>query len=424
MMFLYHKIVALKKDEGGQIVVFTAIFGLILVMFVSLVYNVGVFVGEKMKVQDAADAAAYSQAVWEARTLNFYAYTNRARISYLVATGFLGGIQSQKNMWQVTWQATSWVPYLGQFTQAMYNFYNSLAITGPLRNVTYSLVQALYLEQFAAYVDMNAEIVSAGIMKDVVERIDASLNVNDNLSTAGAAAIGLNTANYNRIINPWVRNFKKLKNLYNNSRDGYTAGTSFPRFLSVSKDAIIVEIEFGIQGYNDLTNDSFVNRETVFGKAWVVGLGEKKMDVPLFPADTYKPPGTTPGYLRFFNYKMPGKEKEMYPSVYSVVTKPANTIPQISFGLFPNQALDINAVSRAQVFYWDPDRSRSVDLKYKYPSGHINWNAFKNYKLWREPNLFNPFWRARLARLDSDGRWVSWRAANREFLPIMWYTRH
>ena len=89
MKVLRHYLINLNNDENGQLIVFTAIIGLILVMFVSLVYNVGIYVGERIKVQDAADKTAYSQAVWEARTLNFFAYTNRTMVSYLVAISFL-----------------------------------------------------------------------------------------------------------------------------------------------------------------------------------------------------------------------------------------------------------------------------------------------------------------------------------------------
>jgi hypothetical protein len=45
------------------------------------VFNVGQIVAEKMKVQNAADNAAYSAAVWEARGMNLTAYTSRAMVA-------------------------------------------------------------------------------------------------------------------------------------------------------------------------------------------------------------------------------------------------------------------------------------------------------------------------------------------------------
>ena len=85
------------------------------------------------------------------------------------------------------------------------------------------------------------------------------------------------------------------------------------------------------------------------------------------------------------NYRWPGNVNDSQPSVYSYIMKPGSTLPQINFfGI----TRDVKAVSRAQVFYWDPNRNRSQQLRGFNPP--------------REPNFFNPFWRARLARLDND----------------------
>ena len=64
--------------------------------------NLGQAVHEKIKLQNTADAAAYSLATLEARTFNFIAFTNRAQIthyhtamvvqSYLSFAGFALGM--------------------------------------------------------------------------------------------------------------------------------------------------------------------------------------------------------------------------------------------------------------------------------------------------------------------------------------------
>ena len=89
----------LGHDEDGQILVFTALAGLVLVMMVVTIFNTGMVIGEKIKVQNTADAAAYSQAVWEARVLNFLAYTNRAIISHMVTIAFCTAVFSQRELW-------------------------------------------------------------------------------------------------------------------------------------------------------------------------------------------------------------------------------------------------------------------------------------------------------------------------------------
>lgn len=57
------------------------IFLLPMTMVLLSVYNVGMTVSEKMKVQNAADNAAYSAAVWEARYMNLSAYITRAMVA-------------------------------------------------------------------------------------------------------------------------------------------------------------------------------------------------------------------------------------------------------------------------------------------------------------------------------------------------------
>jgi len=83
----------LKQDEEGQALVLGAIFGLILALCVLTTVGLGRAVYDKVQLQTAADAAAYSQAAVEARVLNFTAYTNRAMVvhyaSIMAASAYL-----------------------------------------------------------------------------------------------------------------------------------------------------------------------------------------------------------------------------------------------------------------------------------------------------------------------------------------------
>jgi hypothetical protein len=83
----------LKQDEEGQALVLGAIFGLVLVLCVLSTVGLGRAVYDKVQLQTAADAAAYSQAAVEARVLNFTAYTNRAMVvhyaSIMAASAYL-----------------------------------------------------------------------------------------------------------------------------------------------------------------------------------------------------------------------------------------------------------------------------------------------------------------------------------------------
>ena len=58
---------------------------LVLALIVFVTFNVTVAVQQKVKLQNYADAKAFSMAVAEARTLNYMAYTNRA-----IASAYVG----------------------------------------------------------------------------------------------------------------------------------------------------------------------------------------------------------------------------------------------------------------------------------------------------------------------------------------------
>ena len=78
-----------KFDERGQIFILAIFASLMLIFCFFLIFNTGMFVLEKMKLQNAADSAAQSAALWQARGLNIEGHLNTAQealtISYLAA---------------------------------------------------------------------------------------------------------------------------------------------------------------------------------------------------------------------------------------------------------------------------------------------------------------------------------------------------
>ena len=63
--------------EDGQALVFVALMGLVIFLFFAMTMNVAELVNTKIKNQNAADAAALSAAVWQARVLNLVSAANR-----------------------------------------------------------------------------------------------------------------------------------------------------------------------------------------------------------------------------------------------------------------------------------------------------------------------------------------------------------
>jgi len=79
--------------------VFVTVTLVVVLISLNFLYKAGKLTSTKMRLQNAADAAAYSAAVVEARDLNFAAYINRAMIANEVAIGQMVGLHSWAFHW-------------------------------------------------------------------------------------------------------------------------------------------------------------------------------------------------------------------------------------------------------------------------------------------------------------------------------------
>lgn len=109
--------------QRGQIAP-VALFGVLIASAVlMMMYNTGQKVTEKSQVANAADAAAYSGAVWTARHLNFMAYTNRAMIANHAAVGhlvsYVSWIRYVHDSIEYVDRITRYIPYVGQYVSAV-----------------------------------------------------------------------------------------------------------------------------------------------------------------------------------------------------------------------------------------------------------------------------------------------------------------
>lgn len=109
----------LSKCQRGQIAP-VALFGVLISSAVLVVmFNTGQKVTERSQVANAADAAAYSGAVWTARHLNFIAYANRAMIANHVAIGhfvsYVSWVRYIDDSIEAIDRVTQWIPYVGQY---------------------------------------------------------------------------------------------------------------------------------------------------------------------------------------------------------------------------------------------------------------------------------------------------------------------
>ncbi len=82
-------------DQRGQVIFLGAVTALLLSIVLFMVLNVAWSVHERIRIQNAADAQAYSQAVHVARAYNYIAYTNRAIAGAIVSMTMLHGFHSE-----------------------------------------------------------------------------------------------------------------------------------------------------------------------------------------------------------------------------------------------------------------------------------------------------------------------------------------
>jgi hypothetical protein len=72
------------KWEEGQALVLACLMMLVIALAVITTVNLGHHIHERQRLQNTADAAAYSTAALEARAFNFYAFVNRTHVSHYV----------------------------------------------------------------------------------------------------------------------------------------------------------------------------------------------------------------------------------------------------------------------------------------------------------------------------------------------------
>ena len=80
--------------QRGQALLFVSVTALVMLLAMLTMFSMGQLTTEKMKLQNTADAAAYSAAVAQARDYNFSAYLNRGMIANDVAVAQLVGMAS------------------------------------------------------------------------------------------------------------------------------------------------------------------------------------------------------------------------------------------------------------------------------------------------------------------------------------------
>lgn len=80
-----HSLTARPHGQRGQALVFVSVTTIVVLLAMLAMYSIGQLTTQRMKLQNTADAVAYSASLTQARDLNFSAYMNRAMVANQVA---------------------------------------------------------------------------------------------------------------------------------------------------------------------------------------------------------------------------------------------------------------------------------------------------------------------------------------------------
>jgi hypothetical protein len=205
---------SVRKRQAGQAAVFVlALLGVVLVCAVFL-YKSGRITSEKMQLQNAADAAAYSAMTLEARSLNFAAYTNRAMVGNEVGVGQMVGLMSWTDqLTQAEEYANIYVPIIEALGDAL--------AAALVETIGGAIIVETATQIIVTTIETIAGVLTA--VGDAMEPVIKGLSlVNKVYSTSQMV---YHAATYGEVV----------KSLYQNLEDN-TEGTSFNRSDILKRD--------------------------------------------------------------------------------------------------------------------------------------------------------------------------------------------
>lgn len=176
-----------SNRHRGQIAP-VALFGVLITSAVLVVmFNTGQKVTERSQVANAADAAAYSGAVWTARHLNFMAYTNRAMIANHAAVGhfisYVSWVRYINDSLQAIDRVTQWIPYVGQYVDLAEQISEQVRdATEQAAQITVPALDAWSANFRAAQAEAQASLALRNLqslMSQTARTYDAHIQIND-----------------------------------------------------------------------------------------------------------------------------------------------------------------------------------------------------------------------------------------------------
>lgn len=220
----------MRRSHSGQASVLLVALVASLVACFAVSYSAGQLVNDKMRLVNAADAAAYSAAVWEARSLNFQSYMNRAIVANEVALAQLVSLRSwSRYMTTATGngaRVAQYIPPLAGPIRALAQGWRAvdttLQSTLPAMEASLSLWNVAVLANAQSVAHQQAPIVAADLVSEVARRNEPRAQV----TNATRLLEMRNAAEWqNRFTDRYRRgggDLRRFSTLLMDSRDGFT----------------------------------------------------------------------------------------------------------------------------------------------------------------------------------------------------------
>ncbi len=228
---------AFQQKQKGQILP----LGLVLLAFAIFMsmtlFNTGQVSAEKMRVTNAADSAAYSGLLWQARALNFQAYTNRAMVANQVSIAQAVSLRSWAQYGRISANNVNTVlgslPFVGAVTNAFRVAIDTAAtviepVAEALLFTADTVNQALSVSQEIMYVAGAA--ATPEVVRNVAKANNPNFEVASAFSLTGMAENANDWAGFTDSYGADSQAMLSRAEIINNSRDRFSRNRDWELF--------------------------------------------------------------------------------------------------------------------------------------------------------------------------------------------------
>jgi len=406
------------KRERGQAIIVAFFLMMVVSGTVVILYNTGQVTSEKARLVNAADAAAYSGSVFMARNLNFMAYTNRAMVTNHLAVGHIISyiswvemVDDSTDKFDEVENGLEAIPYIGEILSALLQI--SLKATSVIAPIILKLAQTfasgfvplveitnngLFRAQQAASAHLLSSTISAGTMNDLMNKTAKEYNkeikilgIEEMATAATNSNDTIMTAQIGVIVAQAGSDFKKVQGFLKS----YDASDDDGRIKKLTLDSIgkdqewiedrdtvynAVVVPVIKKGSTELKMDGTSSGDTDWEaedtmNGGIMGEGEEKA------TDHLSSYSGVPGYYDIKEIDSP-KNQTLPLTVYATMPFKQARIFRL-LGMKASPDTEFSTVSRAEVYHQRPEDTS----KFKSIGKHGEY-----------PNVFNPFWEARLIK--------------------------